>query len=94
MLKDLAEKYTENKIIMFGGGGYNLWRVVPRAWSHLYLSLINEPIQQGYLPLNWINKWKHYSSVTLPKRWEDRLNDYTYIPRTAEISEKMHVYRI
>ncbi|MEJ7210345.1 acetoin utilization protein AcuC, partial [Staphylococcus capitis] len=23
-----------------------------------------------------------------PKRWEDRLNDYTYIPRTAEISEK------
>lgn len=73
---------------MFGGGGYNLWRVVPRAWSHLYLSLINEPIQQGYLPLNWINKWKHYSSVTLPKRWEDRLNDYTYIPRTAEISEK------
>ena len=76
------------QIIMFGGGGYNLWRVVPRAWSHLYLSLINEPIQQGYLPLNWINKWKHYSSVTLPKRWEDRLNDYTYIPRTAEISEK------
>lgn len=88
IIKALAEKYTHNKIIMFGGGGYNLWRVVPRAWSHLYLSLINEPIQKGYLPLTWINKWKHYSSVTLPKRWEDRLNDYTYIPRTDEISEK------
>ena len=46
IIKALAEKYTHNKIIMFGGGGYNLWRVVPRAWSHLYLSLINEPIQK------------------------------------------------
>ena len=26
---------------MFGGGGYNIWRVVPRAWSHVFLSLID-----------------------------------------------------
>lgn len=40
---------------MFGGGGYNIWRVVPRAWSHVFLSLIDQPIQSGYLPLEWIN---------------------------------------
>ncbi len=34
------------------------------------LSLIDQPIQSGYLPLEWINKWKHYSSELLPKRWE------------------------
>lgn len=88
LIQDLAARYCNHKVIMFGGGGYNIWRVVPRAWSHVFLSLIGEPIQQGYLPLKWINKWKLYSSVQLPKRWEDRLNDYTYIPRTKEISEK------
>ncbi|MBE5672820.1 acetoin utilization protein AcuC [Staphylococcus sp. SS35] len=87
-VKKLADQYTNGKVIMFGGGGYNIWRVVPRAWSHVFLSLIDQPIQSGYLPLDWINKWKHYSSELLPKRWEDRLNDYTYIPRTKEISEK------
>ena len=59
----------------------------PSSLESRLLSLIGEPIQQGYLPLNWINKWKLYSTVKLPKRWEDRLNDYAYIPRT-EISDK------
>lgn len=88
IIQDLAKRYCNHKVLMFGGGGYNIWRVVPRAWSHVFLSLIGEPIQQGYLPLNWINKWKLYSTVKLPKRWEDRLNDYAYIPRTKEISDK------
>ena len=88
IIQDLANRYCNHKVLMFGGGGYNIWRVVPRAWSHVFLSLIGEPIQRGYLPLNWINKWKLYSTVKLPKRWEDRLNDYAYIPRTKEISDK------
>lgn len=61
----------------------------PSSLESRLLSLIGEPIQQGYLPLNWINKWKLYSTVKLPKRWEDRLNDYAYIPRTKEISDKI-----
>lgn len=88
IIQDLAKRYCNHKVLMFGGGGYNIWRVVPRAWSHVFLSLIGEPIQRGYLLLNWINKWKLYSTVKLPKRWEDRLNDYAYIPRTKEISDK------
>ena len=88
IIQDLAKRYCNHKVLMFGGGGYNIWRVVPRAWSHVFLSLIGEPIQRGYLPLNWINKWKLYSTVKLPKRWEDRLNDYAYIPITKEISDK------
>ena len=88
IIQDLAKRYCNHKVLMFGGGGYNIWRVVPRAWSHVFLSLIGEPIQRGYLPLNLINKLKLYSTVKLPKRWEDRLNDYAYIPRTKEISDK------
>lgn len=88
IVKSLADKYTNGKVMMFGGGGYNIWRVVPRAWSHVYFSLIDQPIQSGYLPLHWVNKWKNYSPVQLPKRWEDKLNDYTYVARTKEITVK------
>ncbi|EHJ08975.1 acetoin utilization protein AcuC [Staphylococcus simiae] len=88
IVKSLADTYTNGKLMMFGGGGYNIWRVVPRAWSHVYFSLIDQPIQSGYLPLHWVNKWKNYAPVQLPKRWEDKLNDYTYVARTKEITAK------
>ena len=58
------------------------------AWSHVFLSLIDQPIQSGYLPLEWINKWKHYSSELLPKKMEDRLNDYTYVPAQKKLVKK------
>ena len=32
-VKYLADTYTNGKVIMFGGGGYNIWRVVPRMES-------------------------------------------------------------
>ncbi|EOG8961079.1 acetoin utilization protein AcuC, partial [Staphylococcus pseudintermedius] len=43
IITEVAEKYCGGKQIMLGGGGYNIWRVVPRAWSHIYLSLIHQP---------------------------------------------------
>ena len=91
IIRDLAQHYCNDKLIMFGEGGYNIWRVVPRARSHVYLSLVGEPIQQGYLPLSWVNKWKLYSPTALPKKWEDHLNDYTFISRTHEISKNARV---
>ncbi|RIM13975.1 acetoin utilization protein AcuC, partial [Staphylococcus cohnii] len=50
IIKDLADKYTKGKVLMFGGGGYNIWKVVPRAWSHVFLALIGEKPQTGRLP--------------------------------------------
>ena len=31
----LAHEYCDGKWIAVGGGGYDIWRVVPRAWSYL-----------------------------------------------------------
>lgn len=87
-VKSLADQYTDGKVIMFGGGGYNIWRVVPRAWSHVFLSLIDAPIQHGDLPKQWIEKWQHYAPLDLPTTWDDKRLDYLEIPRTKEITEK------
>lgn len=87
MIKELADKYTEGKVMMFGGGGYNIWEVVPRAWSHVFLALINEPPQDGNLPERWLNKWQSYATCPLPTIWKDELTNYQMIPRKDEISQ-------
>ncbi|UEX90946.1 acetoin utilization protein AcuC [Staphylococcus ratti] len=84
----IAEKYANGKIIMLGGGGYNIWRVVPRAWSHVYLSLINHPPLQGHLPESWLKKWKQYSPCPIPEKWEEDFPDFQTIPRCEEITQK------
>ncbi|AVP37320.1 acetoin utilization protein AcuC [Staphylococcus felis] len=88
IVTDIAEKYCEGRQIMLGGGGYNIWRVVPRAWSHLFLSLIHHPPLKGKLSSQWLNKWKQYSPVHIPEYWEEQFTDYTPIPRRHEITEK------
>ena len=87
-IKSLADEYTDGKVLMFGGGGYNIWRVVPRAWSHVFLSLMDVPIQHGDLPKDWVDKWKQYCPTDLPTTWDDQRLDYMEIPRTKEITEK------
>mgnify|MGYP001942134401 CR=1 FL=1 len=86
IIKALADEHTDGKVLMFGGGGYNIWEVVPRAWSHVFLALLGETKQQGHLPQKWLDKWQHYAPCKLSTTWKDELEDYPYIPRTAEIS--------
>ena len=62
---------------MFGGGGYNIWQVVPRAWSHIFLALINKPIQEGPLPEQWIKNGVRTHQCKLLDRRLSRLSNNT-----------------
>ena len=86
IIKSLADTYTNGKVMMFGGGGYNIWKVVPRAWSHVFLALIEAPPPQGQLPSQWLEKWQPYATCTLPKHWQDDKENYIDIPREEEIT--------
>jgi acetoin utilization protein AcuC len=85
---EIAHEYCDGRWIAVGGGGYDIWRVVPRAWAMVWLEMINKPVSSGNLPENWINKWKHASPVELPTTWEDPENLYPNIPRKNDITEK------
>ncbi len=87
IIKTLADTYTDGKVMMMGGGGYNIWEVVPRAWSHVFLALIDEPIQHGPLSKEWIRKWQHYAPHPLPTVWEDGKHGFPYLPRAEAITE-------
>lgn len=85
---EIAHTYCNGKWIAVGGGGYDIWRVVPRAWAHIWLEMTENPNCFGSLPEDWLEEWQKLSPVPLPKTWEDEANLYPPIPRKAEITEK------
>ncbi|WML40865.1 acetoin utilization protein AcuC [Neobacillus sp. OS1-2] len=85
---EIAHQYCNGKWIAVGGGGYDIWRVVPRAWALIWLEMTENSNCYGRLPEAWLNQWQKESPVTLPKEWDDPEDLYTPIPRKAEITEK------
>ncbi|MBS4200016.1 acetoin utilization protein AcuC [Bacillus sp. FJAT-49732] len=85
---EIAHKYCDGKWIAVGGGGYDIWRVVPRAWSLIWLEMIGFPSITGSLPENWLKRWQSKAPVTLINQWEDPIDMYEPIPRKKDIEEK------
>lgn len=84
----LAHEYCDGRWIAVGGGGYDIWRVVPRAWSFIWTEMNDIPLPTGALPKEWLEKWQCESQVPLIPTWEDPSPLYEPIPRKAEIEEK------
>ena len=85
---ELAHKYCGGKWIATGGGGYDIWRVVPRAWAQVWNIMKQGNPQTGNIPKNWLNKWQEEAPVKLPAFWHDEKDIVPNIPRKAEITEK------
>jgi acetoin utilization protein AcuC len=85
---EIAHKYCGGKWIAVGGGGYDIWRVVPRAWSLIWLEMIENSNCYGSLPQDWIDSWKAQAPTELPTEWDDPDDLYPPIPRKPEITEK------
>ncbi|GEL77179.1 acetoin utilization protein AcuC [Tenuibacillus multivorans] len=87
----IAHTYCDGRWIALGGGGYDLWRVVPRAWAQIWnIASHFEPLS-GALPQDWIDTWSEKSPVTLPTTWRDESGIYNEIPRKNEITEKNRI---
>ncbi|WP_102274240.1 acetoin utilization protein AcuC [Cytobacillus massiliigabonensis] len=85
---EIAHQYCDGKWIAVGGGGYDIWRVVPRAWALIWLEMTENSNCYGSLPPQWINDWKDQSPIPLPGSWDDPEDMYKPIPRKLEITEK------
>lgn len=84
----LSDEYTDGKWIAVGGGGYNIWQVVPRMWAQIWLAMNNEIPPRGMLPDAYLEKYQSKSKVEFPTMWEDDLSDFQEIPRKNDITEK------
>ncbi|QUG43736.1 acetoin utilization protein AcuC [Psychrobacillus sp. INOP01] len=85
---ELAHEFCDGKWIAVGGGGYDIWRVVPRAWSYVWMEMNDFQLPVGELPKNWLDKWSKESPIPLIPTWLDPDPLYEAIPRKIEITEK------
>ncbi|PYI54420.1 acetoin utilization protein AcuC [Paenibacillus flagellatus] len=90
----LAHRYCGGRWIALGGGGYDIWRVVPRAWSFVWLAMTEHPLLDRIerepdlpLPADWLAAWADKSPVELPTTWLDPTDLWTPMPRRREIVE-------
>jgi acetoin utilization deacetylase AcuC-like enzyme/GNAT superfamily N-acetyltransferase len=52
----LAHTYCHGRWVALGGGGYDLYRVVPRAWAMLWAEMSEQPLPEK-LPETWVKRW-------------------------------------
>lgn len=95
LIHRLAHRYCEGRWVALGGGGYDIWRVVPRAWSLLWLEMTDHPLIEVLkhdpvlaLPPGWLEAWQPLSPVTLPQHWLDPAGSWEPMPRRTEITAR------
>ncbi|WP_047153027.1 acetoin utilization protein AcuC [Aneurinibacillus tyrosinisolvens] len=89
LARTLADELCEGRLIATGGGGYDIWRVVPRAWSILWAELSGRRIVDNLpLPSEWIEKYQQESPVQLAPTIFDPEGLFPPIPRRQEITTK------
>ena len=86
-IHDLAHELCNGRWVATGGGGYDIWRVVPRAWTTLWAAVSHQQLPDK-VSADWLAKWKARSPVRLPPLMRDGLEDYPQGPRAAEIAER------
>jgi acetoin utilization protein AcuC len=95
LIHELAHTWCEGRWVALGGGGYDIWRVVPRAWSLLWLVMTEHPLiaeltknTHLQLPGDWVSYWQSESPAPLPLSWLDPIDNWEVMPRREEISDK------
>ncbi|MGZ4105828.1 MAG: acetoin utilization protein AcuC [Tumebacillaceae bacterium] len=86
----LAHDLCEGRWVAVGGGGYDIWRVVPRAWTMLWAEM-NECKLPDHVPNDWLARWQPESPYPLPPLFLDPPDTFPAIPRRKEIEEKNEI---
>lgn len=73
----IAHRWAAGRWLSTGGGGYDAYRVVPRAWSLVWLAALHR--DHGLpTPASWRERWtadaEHYGQAPLPEWLEDEPN--------------------
>jgi acetoin utilization protein AcuC len=67
---ELADELTGGKLVATGGGGYDPYRTVPRAWAGLWAAMTDRELPDR-VPTGWHERWSGESNVELPRSMLD-----------------------
>ena len=84
LVDSLAHLHAGGRWLATGGGGYDVYRVVPRVWAHVWLAQAHLSIL-GDLSPAWRERWaadaEHYGQSPIPTTLDDEPN--AGLPRDA-----------
>lgn len=85
LVHELAHELCEGRLIVLGGGGYDIWRVTPRAWTLAWAALsdLEVPVE---VPEQWRQRWQARSPVPLPARMRDDEAQFPAVARQSEVT--------
>jgi len=81
----LAHELCDGRLIALGGGGYDIWRVVPRAWTLVWAALSDQAVPD-VVPQGWLDRWQPLAPVALPRTMRDAPDACAPIPRVREVA--------
>ncbi len=84
-LVELAEELTGGRLVLTGGGGYDAYRTVPRAWALAWSALAGRPLPDE-VPASWRAEWEARLGVELPATFADEEPEPA--PRAAAIASR------
>lgn len=82
---ELADEYCGGRVVATGGGGYAVWRVVPRAWTLVWATLTGQQAP-NVVPRSWLERWQGESPVLLPERLRDDPSEHRSVPQCDEVA--------
>ncbi len=84
---ELAHELCDGRWVALGGGGYDWWRVVPRAWAILWAVMSHQEMPKE-MPEDWLEKWGEESPVELPRSTRDDPEDYPPRENASEMADR------
>ncbi len=85
MTCDAADACCGGKIVATGGGGYAVWRAVPRAWTLVWAALSGQKASNR-IPRVWTERWQGESPFLLTDLLRDPVLPETSSPPGRDIA--------
>lgn len=83
LTKQLAGQVCGGRWVATGGGGYQPYRVIPRAWAMVWAVMTGRALPH-HLPVQWLEHWERQSGGVLPTQWFDAAEEHPRHLRAAE----------
>lgn len=83
----LADELTGGRMVVTGGGGYDPYRTVPRAWAHAWAALRGVHLPE-HLPPVWVEAWGAQLGISLPTASSEDPSAWPPQPRRAAIERR------
>jgi acetoin utilization protein AcuC len=94
LVDTIAHRWAGGRWLATGGGGYDAYRVVPRAWSLVWLAALHAEWRLP-VPAAWRERWDaeaaRYGSTPLPVWLEDEANAGLRADATQDLADRRAV---